>query len=114
MRTYYVHSIALSLLIGGLITLIGLCSYRELLRVLNVDAIYLDQASSYYRIILASFVLMMFSNLGSNLLNALGSSFAALMISLVSTLSNVAFAFLFTAFSDWTRPESAWRPCCRI
>ena len=96
MRTYYVHSIALSLLIGGLITLIGLCSYRELLRVLNVDAIYLDQASSYYRIILASFVLMMFSNLGSNLLNALGSSFAALMISLVSTLSNVAFAFLFT------------------
>ena len=99
-KTFY-NGIYLSIIIGFIITVLGLFVYKDLLVFLDVDAIYLEKAAQYYFIILLSFVFMVISNYFANALRAMGDSSAPLIISFISTAFNVGLAFLFTGFIKW-------------
>ena len=94
-KTFY-NGIYLSLVIGFIITILGLLVYKDLLIFLDVDAIYFDKAAQYYFIILISFVFLLMSNYLANTLRAMGDSTAPLLISFFSTAINVVMAFLLT------------------
>lgn len=95
-KTFYT-CLFLSLIIGALITTIGLLSYKKLLIVLHLEA-YFIKASQYYQIILFSFIFMLLSNLMSNFVTCLGDSAISLVVSLAGTLVNVGLGFLFTGY----------------
>ena len=94
-KSFY-NAIYLCLLIGVVITVLGLIVYKDLLVLLNVDERYLLKAQNYYFILLLSFVFMLLANFLGNALRAIGDSTAPLLISLCSTFVNICFAFLFT------------------
>lgn len=89
-------SMILSLIIAITISIIGFCTYKDLLTILNVDQRYIEKASNYYQIILIAYPLMVIGSLFGNFLRALGNSIAPLLISFGHTLLNIVFAFLFT------------------
>ena len=100
-RKSFYNGLYLSIFIGLFITVLGLLVYKELLLFLEVDTVYLAKAEHYYFIILVSFVLMLLSNYLGNTLRAFGDSTAPLIISVISTLVNVLFAFVLTGLIKW-------------
>ena len=95
-KKIFINALFLVFLIGIIITIIGLIFYKDLIAFLKVDAIYVDMAERYYQIILLSFIFMLLSNYLSNFLRGMGDSVFPLFISIITTISNIAFAFLLT------------------
>ena len=95
-KKIFINALFLVFLIGIIITIIGLIFYKDLIAFLKVDAIYVDIAEQYYQIILLSFIFMLLSNYLSNFLRGMGDSVFPLFISIITTISNIAFAFLLT------------------
>ena len=100
-RKSFYNGLYLSVFIGLLITILGLFIYKDLLIFLEVDKVYLLKAEQYYFVILISFILMLLSNYLGNTLRAFGDSTAPLIISIISTLVNVLFAFVLTGLIKW-------------
>ena len=96
-KSFY-NAIYLCLLIGVVITVLGLIVYKDLLVLLNVDERYLLKAQNYYFILLLSFVFMLLANFLGNALRAIGDSTAPLLISLCSTFVNICFALFLSVF----------------
>ncbi len=94
-RTLYT-CIVLALVIGALISIIGLCCYRQLMIFLAIPEIYLDKAGAYIQILLGGFLIMVMANLMSNFVTSLGNSSVSLVISFCGTLVNILLGFLFT------------------
>lgn len=86
----------LVLIIGLVITIVGLCLYKTLMSFLNIPEIYLEKASNYFQIILIGFLITLSSNLMSNFVTALGNSSVSLVISFTGTSVNILFGFLLT------------------
>lgn len=95
-KKIFINALFLVFLIGIIITIIGLIFYKDLITFLKVDAIYVDMAEQYYQIILLSFIFMLLSNYLSNFLRGMGDSVFPLFISIITTISNIALAFLLT------------------
>ena len=95
-KKIFINAIFLVFLIGIIITIIGLIFYKDLITFLKVDAIYVDMAEQYYHLILLMFVFMLLSNYLSHFLRSMGDSIFPLFISIITTISNIAFAFLLT------------------
>lgn len=95
-KRIFINALFLIFIIGFIISTIGMIFYNDLISFLNVDKIYLTMAEQYYRIILLTFVFMLLSNYLSHFLRGLGNSISPLFISVVTTLSNIIFAFLLT------------------
>ena len=87
---------ALVIIIGLIITIVGLCSYKALMSFLNIPEMYIEKASNYFQIILIGFLITLMSNLMSNFVTALGNSSLSLLVSLAGTSVNILFGFLFT------------------
>ena len=100
-RKSFYNGIYLSIVIGFVITILGLFVYKDLLIFLEVDKIYIEKAEQYYFIILLSFIFMLLNNYLQNSLRAIGDSTAPLVISFIATGINVALAFLFTGLIKW-------------
>ena len=101
LRKSFYNGLFLSVLVGLVITILGLFVYEDLIKLLKIDEVYFNKAKDYYYIILFSFVLMVISNYLSNALRAIGDSSAPLIISFIATLLNVIFAFIFTGLIKW-------------
>ncbi len=86
----------LVLVIGLVITIIGLASYKALMSFLNIPEMYIDKASDYFQIILIGFLITLMSNLMSNFVTALGNSSVSLLVSFAGTSVNILFGFLLT------------------
>jgi putative MATE family efflux protein len=95
-RKTFLASLVLSLLIGILLMAGGLLCLPYFLVALNVNAIYIADATAYFQIILISFPFMLLANLLGNFLRALGNSFMPLVYGLITTLLNILFDYLFT------------------
>ena len=67
LRKSFYNGLFLSILVGLVITILGLFVYEDLITLLNIDEIYFNKAKDYYFIILFSFVLMVISNYFANL-----------------------------------------------
>lgn len=90
------QSLYISLLISLLISAIGFIFLDNFIEFLNIKEIYVTDAKTYFRIILAMFPLLMLNNLLAAELRALGNSFFPLVVSIIQAAVNVAFALLFT------------------
>lgn len=96
-KKIFINALFLVFLIGIIIiTIIGLIFYKDLITFLKVDDIYVDMAEQYYQIILLSFIFMLLSNYLSNFLCGMGDSIFPLFISIITTITNIVFAFLLT------------------
>ncbi len=95
-KSSFYHSLFFSIIIAILIMIIGLIFYKDLLVILKVHENFIDKSAAYYQIILFSFIFMMLSNYLSNFLRAIGESYVPLIISIISTIINIIFAFLLT------------------
>lgn len=93
----YHSSLFLSLILSSLISIVGLCFYKDLLVLLNINERYLIKASAYFQIILFAFPFMMLTNFLANFTRSIGNSFVPLLLSFITALFNIAFAFLFTS-----------------
>jgi Na+-driven multidrug efflux pump len=87
----------LSLLIGVVVTIIGLVSLDKLLDLLNIDPIYYEKAKIYFSTLLIGFVLLVFNNLFGNFLRALGNSLFPLVLSFGTTVVYILIVHLLTA-----------------
>lgn len=96
LKKVFYSSLYICLVLAILIMTIGLILYPKLLEILNVNEIYREKAGNYFQIILISFIFMLLNNNLGNILRAIGNSIAPLVISLICTLINIAFAYLFT------------------
>lgn len=103
MRVSFVGSLFLSLIIGIVLMSVGLSCLPLMLNALHAGAYY-QRAYNYFFIILLSFPLMLLSNLLGNYLQAIGNSFAPLVIGLIGTAVNIFLAFAFTA---WIKLDTA-------
>ena len=101
LKMSFYNGLYLSIIVGLIITVLGLFIYEDLIKLLNINEVYFYKAKDYYFIILFSFVLMVLANYLSNALRAIGDSSAPLVISLSATVLNVLFAFLFTGLIKW-------------
>lgn len=88
--------IILSLVIGLMISVIGLSCYKQLLKFLNVSDTFISGGSNYIQILLIGFIIMLLANLMSNFVTALGNSSFSLLVSFIQTITNVALGFLLT------------------
>ena len=95
-RKAFLVSLILSVRIGVIITTIGLVSLDSLLRILNINEIFIPGAKNYFNLMLIFFVVILLSNMISNFLRAIGNSFITLIISIFSTIINVGMAYLLT------------------
>ena len=98
LRRYAASSIVLMLLLGLLMSAIGLCSAELLLaRFLGTPQALLPQATLYFTIYAAGLVFQFGYNIAAAILRALGDSKATLYFLLVSSVLNVALDLLFVA-----------------
>jgi Na+-driven multidrug efflux pump len=97
LRKTFFSSIMLSLLIGVVVTMVGLISLDELLNLLNIDMIYYAKAKIYFSTLLIGFVLSVLSNLFGNFLRALGNSLFPLVLSFGTTAIYILIVYLLTA-----------------
>ena len=97
-KKVFINSLFLSILIAAFISILGLLIYPYLFDILHTDITFIQKASDYLEILLLSFVFMVLSNLLSNFLRGLGDATVPLIISFISTLSNIMLAFFFTGY----------------
>lgn len=98
LRRYAASSIVLMLLLGLLMSVIGLFSAELLLaRFLGTPQDLLPQATLYFTIYAAGLVFQFGYNIAAAILRALGDSKATLYFLLVSSVLNVALDLLFVA-----------------
>ncbi len=100
-RKSFYNGFYLSIIVGLIISVVGLFVYKDMLIFLNVDEIYLEKAQQYYFVILLSFIFMLLNNYLGNTLRAFGNSTTPLVISIISTIINVIFAFVLTGLIKW-------------
>lgn len=88
-------SILLSLIGGIIVGLFGFFFAKDLLKLMNVDASYIDIASSYLRIYFISVPFMMIYNFGASCFRGMGDSFKPLIFLFISGCLNVALNYTF-------------------
>ncbi len=104
-----VHTaVALSLLGGAVLTVLGLCLAPQFLGWLGTPAHLSDMALEYVRIYLLSLLSLIFYNIGSGILRAAGNSRLPMYFLLVGSSANVLFDWLFIMVFGWGVAGVAW------
>ena len=99
---YAVHNgIALSLVCGVLVSLIGFVFSPQLLTLIQVDPEIFDRAVLYLRIYFSGGLFLVIYNIGAGILRAVGDSKHPLIFLCISSVTNVILNFLFIAVFKW-------------
>ncbi|MCR5005226.1 MAG: MATE family efflux transporter [Clostridiales bacterium] len=97
-----VHTaIALSLVGGAAIMLVGYVSAPAMLRLMNTPEDVLEPAVSYVRICFLGIIPVLIYNIGSGILRAIGDSRRPLYFLIISCLSNIVLDLLFVGVFRW-------------
>lgn len=78
-KRIFFSSIALSIVVGLLISVVGIIALRPLLTLLNVGETYYESAYVYFLVLLCGFVFTLLNNYFGNFLRALGNSVSPLL-----------------------------------
>lgn len=104
-----VHTaVALSLLGGIVLTILGLLFAPQFLRWLGTPEHLFDMALSYVRIYLLSLLSLILYNIGSGILRAVGNSRLPMYFLLAGSAANVLFDWLFLVVLHWGVAGVAW------
>lgn len=91
------NSIVLVLIIGVILTLIGVLILTPTLTLLNVDQLYFKKAHDYYILIIIGLTIIILNQLMIAYLRVMGNSFFPLIISVTSALIQMLLVFLLTS-----------------
>ncbi len=108
LRTVTNTSIALAVIIGAAITLIGTPLARPLLKLIGTPANILSNSTTYLMIIFAGTLGNVFYNLGSGALRGMGDSRWPLVAMLVSSVTNIVLDLVFVIAFDMGVAGVAW------
>ncbi len=95
------NGIALSILCGIAISLIGFIFSPQLLQLIQVDPEIFDQSVTYLRIYFLGAVFLVIYNIGAGILRAIGDSKNPLIFLCVSAVTNVVLNFVLIAVCKW-------------
>ncbi len=91
-----VHTaVAMSLLLGVILGIIGVVTTPSLLRLMNTPEDVMDQAVLYLRIIFGGLITMTIYNVGSGILRAVGDSKRPLYYLIIAGISNTLLNLFF-------------------
>ena len=93
--------VALALLAGLLVTVLGLLSAPAILRLMNVPEDTCADALTYIRTFFSGMLAVTVYNVGAGILRALGDSRRPLYFLIVSCVTNIALDLLFVAAFHW-------------
>lgn len=96
-KQVFFSSIVLSIVVGLLISVVGIIALRPLLTLLNVGETYYESAYVYFLVLLCGFIFTLLNNYFGNFLRALGNSVFPLFVSLGTTLLHILIVYLLTA-----------------
>lgn len=94
-------SIALSIIGGAFITIVGFALTPILLRVIKTPPAILDYAITYLRIYFFGMIPMSVYNIGSGIIRAVGDSRRPLYYLIVATIVNIVLDITFVVYLDW-------------
>ena len=89
------NSIALTLVIGGVLTVVGLVFNDPILKAIGVPSDVFSEASTYLSIYFWSLIFVMIYNMGSGILRSVGDSKRPLYFLIFSSVINIVLDFLF-------------------
>lgn len=92
-RTSITHSLIAAGILSGLITVFLILFLRPLLKIMNVPAEIMEDAYKFMSVLTGGLILIVFFNLLSGFIRALGDSKTPLYFLVFSTLLNIAFNF---------------------
>lgn len=104
-----VHTtIVLTLLSGIVCTILGSLFVPQMLRLMSTPEDVIEQSTTYLRIYFYGVSALMFYNMGSSILRAVGDSSRPLYYLCVSALTNIVLDLLFVAVFHWGIAGVAW------
>lgn len=89
------HTIALSMIIAILLTIIGILGARPLLSFLQTPEEIIEQSYSYIRIVLSCIIITMLYNMFACMMRGIGNSFMPLVFLIISTVCNAILDVVF-------------------
>ena len=93
-----VHTaIALSLVSGVIIMIVGIVFSPMILKIMNTPADIIEPSTTYLRVYFLGSIPVLIYNMGSSILRAVGDSKSPLYVLIVCTIANVVFDILFVA-----------------
>ncbi len=102
MVDHQVHtSLALSLVGGALLTVLGMLISRQALVWMNTPADVIDSATLYLRIYFLGMIPQMLYNTGTGILRAVGDTKRPLYFLIIASLVNIVLDYLFVAVIPW-------------
>lgn len=99
---------ALTILVGVLLTVLGLLLTRPILQLLNTPPDVLADAETYLRIIFIGMIGSAMYNMVGGILRGVGDSFTPLLFLIVATLLNIGLDLLFVMAFDMGVAGVAW------
>ena len=94
-------SAILTLMIGGLLTVIGLLAVRPALTMLNTPTDIMEGASTYLRIMIGGTLVVAAYNLAASFLRAFGDGKSPLIAMVIAALLNIGLDLLFVFAFHW-------------
>lgn len=94
-------SLALSLVGGAVLTILGLVISRPVMQLMKTPADVLDSAVLYLQIYFLGMIPQMIYNTGTGILRAIGDTKRPLYILIIASLVNIVLDFLFVAIIPW-------------
>lgn len=101
MRLSIHNSMALTLVLGIVLTIVGLICTNPLLQAIGVPAEVFAQASLYLAIYFCGLIFVMIYNMGSGILRSVGDSKRPLYFLVFSSVVNIILDFLFVKGFGW-------------
>lgn len=101
MRLSIHNSMALTLVLGIVLTIVGLICTNPLLQAIGVPAEVFAQASLYLAIYFCGLIFVMIYNMGSGILRSVGDSKRPLYFLVFSSVVNIVLDFLFVKGFGW-------------
>ncbi|MBQ7248292.1 MAG: MATE family efflux transporter [Lachnospiraceae bacterium] len=95
------NAITVCLLIGAVLTVIGLLFSRQMLELLRTPSDTVDGAEIYLKIYFSGVVFVLVLNMESNMLRAVGDSTSPFIFMLTGCLSNILMDFVFVKYLHW-------------
>lgn len=95
------NSIALTLVMGVFLTVVGLVFNDPILKAIGVPSDVFSEASTYLSIYFWSLIFVMIYNMGSGILRSVGDSKRPLYFLIFSSVVNIVLDFLFVKYFDF-------------
>lgn len=95
------NSIALTLVMGVVLTVVGLVFNDPILKAIGVPSDVFSEASTYLSIYFWSLIFVMIYNMGSGILRSVGDSKRPLYFLIFSSVVNIVLDFLFVKYFDF-------------